>query len=142
MQNLELLQVLVERTSHKAIVECANDRLWGTGIPLAREGCLSQEKWISPGILGELLMENHDNPTVFPIVEQVKPQSQVQQDTPTLPGVTNPPLLGVTPMLQLIKQCCLYRHHLLPHPHHLKMILRKKILTSLLLQSVITKCLE
>ena len=33
------------------------NRLWGTGIPLAREGCLNKEKWISPGILGELLME-------------------------------------------------------------------------------------
>ena len=44
MQNPDLLQILVEKTSNKRIVESANDCLWGTGVPLAREGCLNKEK--------------------------------------------------------------------------------------------------
>ena len=96
MQNLELLQVLVEKTGYKTIVECANNRLWGTGVPLAREGCLSKEKLISPGILGELLMETHENQTVFPMAEQVKPHASILSGIPTLPGITDSSLLGVT----------------------------------------------
>ena len=61
MQNPDLLQILVEKTSNKTIVESANDRLWGTGVPLARDGCLNKERWISPAILGELLMEIREN---------------------------------------------------------------------------------
>ena len=68
----------------------------GTGVPLAREGCLSKEKWISPGILGELLMETHENQTMFPMVEQVKSQSPIQPGASTLLGVTNLTLLGIT----------------------------------------------
>ena len=66
MQNPDLLQILVEKTCYKTIVEIANDRLWGTEVPLARDGCLNKERWISPGILGELLMEIRENQTMFP----------------------------------------------------------------------------
>ena len=43
MQNPDLLQSLVETTNSKKIVESTNDWLWGTGVPLAREGCLNKE---------------------------------------------------------------------------------------------------
>ena len=99
MQNLDLLQILVEKTSCKMIVESANDRLWGTGIPLAREGCLNKEMWITPGILGELLMEICENQTMFQPLAPVKsspPLLSQQAADKTSFGVTNNPLLGVT----------------------------------------------
>ena len=57
-QNLHLLETLIEKTGSKKIVECANDRLWGTGVNLNRDDCLKPEKWISPGILGRILEGN------------------------------------------------------------------------------------
>ena len=36
-------------------MECAADRLWATGIPLNDPTCLDETKWISPGILGQML---------------------------------------------------------------------------------------
>ena len=49
------MHVLQEKTSNKTIVECANDRLWGTGKALADESCLNRDLWISQGILGQIL---------------------------------------------------------------------------------------
>ena len=100
MQKTDLLQILVEKTTSKKISENANDRLWGTGVPLAREGCLNKEMWITPGILGELLMEIHENQTMFPLSIPVKsypPPPPPHAAEKMLIGVTNMPLLGVTP---------------------------------------------
>ena len=97
MQNPDLLQILVEKTSNKRIVESANDQLWGTGVPLAREGCLNKERWITPGILGELLMEVRENQTMFPQTIPVKSYPTTHTAAKTLIGVANTPLLGVTP---------------------------------------------
>ena len=36
-------------------MECAADHLWATGIPLNDPTCLDETKWISPGILGQML---------------------------------------------------------------------------------------
>ena len=36
-------------------MECAADCLWATGIPLNDPTCLDETKWISPGILGQML---------------------------------------------------------------------------------------
>ena len=36
-------------------MECASDRLWGTGLPLSDPDCLDRTKWISQGILGQIL---------------------------------------------------------------------------------------
>ena len=57
VQNPILLEILIKRTGNKRIVECARDRLWGTGLALAREDCLNSDKWITPGIMGKLLEE-------------------------------------------------------------------------------------
>ena len=100
MQNPDLLQILVEKTTSKKIVESANDQLWGMGVPLAREGCLNKEMWITPGILGELLMEIRENQTMFPpftLGKSYPPMPLSHAAEKTLIGVTNMPLLGVTP---------------------------------------------
>ena len=55
LQNPHLMHVLIERTSNKTIVECANDRLWGNGKALSEESCLNRDVWISQGILGQIL---------------------------------------------------------------------------------------
>ena len=97
MQNPDLLQILVEKTNSKKIVESTNDWLWGTGVPLAREGCLNKEMWITPGILGELLMEICENQTMFPVPIPMKSYPPPHVAAKTLIGITNMPLLGVTP---------------------------------------------
>ena len=38
-------------------MESANDQTWGTGMTLGNPDCLVRDKWISQGILGELLEE-------------------------------------------------------------------------------------
>ena len=53
--NPHLMQVLIEKTANKTIVECANDRLWGNGKALSEESCLNRDVWISQGILGQIL---------------------------------------------------------------------------------------
>ena len=55
LQNPHLMKTLIEKTSNKTIVECANDRLWGNGKPLSDESCLNKDVWITQGILGQIL---------------------------------------------------------------------------------------
>ena len=55
-QNNSLKELLLN-TGTKTIVECSKDRDWGTGVPLGRFDCLSEDKWYGQGILGPLLME-------------------------------------------------------------------------------------
>ena len=55
IQNPILMEILVWRTGTKRVVECANDRLWGTGIPLAHPDSLNSDRWITPGIMGKIL---------------------------------------------------------------------------------------
>ena len=58
-QNAELMSILLNKTGYKTVVECTNDRLWGTGIPLNKSECLDRSKWTVQGILGEILEEIH-----------------------------------------------------------------------------------
>ena len=55
-QNPRVMESLLN-TGDKIIVECAKDKVWGTGWPLASEHCLDQVRWHSQGILGEILCE-------------------------------------------------------------------------------------
>ena len=54
-QNPIAMDALVHRTGNKRIVECATDRLWATGLPLNDPSSLDETKWISQGILGQIL---------------------------------------------------------------------------------------
>ena len=58
-KNAELMSILQNKTGYKRIMECMNDRLWGTGVPLNKTDCLDQSKWTGQGILGEILEEIH-----------------------------------------------------------------------------------
>ena len=51
------MDVLINCTPNKEIVECATDKVWGTGYALAKPDCLDRSRWTSPGILGEILTE-------------------------------------------------------------------------------------
>ena len=59
-QNINAMDTLVNKTGTKRIVECASDRLWGTGMPLSDPACLDHAKWISQGILGQILEHIRD----------------------------------------------------------------------------------
>ena len=54
-QNPVAMDTLLYKTGNKKIVECASDRLWGNGMPLGNPACLDSTKWISQGILGQML---------------------------------------------------------------------------------------
>ena len=60
LQNPVALDTLLTKTGCKQIVECTSDRLWGTGIPLGDPLCLDTSKWISPGIMGQILENIRD----------------------------------------------------------------------------------
>ena len=61
LQNLPVMDTLLWKTGQKTIVECTSDRLWGTGIPLNDPDCLNSSKWISQGIMGQILEGIHNN---------------------------------------------------------------------------------
>ena len=78
LQNPHLMHVLIEKTSNKTIVECANDRLWGNGKALSEESCLNRDVWISQGILGQIL-------------ENVRAEFITSRPhMPTFPALSNP----------------------------------------------------
>ena len=54
-QNPFAMDTLVHRTGNNRIAECATDHLWATGLPLNDPSSLDDTKWISPGILGQIL---------------------------------------------------------------------------------------
>ena len=68
LQNPPLLDVLLTRTSTKTIIEATKDDIWGTGTAIHSPNCLLRNKWVSQGIMGEILQELRDeirktNPT-------------------------------------------------------------------------------
>ena len=62
-QNPVAMDTLLYKTGNKKIVECASDRLWGNGMPLGDPACLDSTKWISQGILGQMLECIHSKVT-------------------------------------------------------------------------------
>ena len=50
----------LHKTGNKKIVECASDCLWGTGQPLGDPTCFDSSKWVSQGILGQILESIRD----------------------------------------------------------------------------------
>ena len=60
LQNPIALDTLLKKTGHKQIVGCTSDCLRGTGIPLGDLLCLDTSKWISQGIMGQILENIQD----------------------------------------------------------------------------------
>ena len=92
VQNPILLDILIKRTGNKRIVECAKDRLWGTGTALAQEDCLNSDRWITPGIMGKLLEEirsEFSNPPLLGVQHDSRLLASV--NTLTLPPTEGPP---------------------------------------------------
>ena len=90
MQNSGIRSYLLN-TGTKKIVECCNDKLWGTGIPLYDENCLNPTHWTNQGILGEILEANrtsiHDimgiNQSNKPSFDLLSPTLSTAISTPT-----------------------------------------------------------
>ena len=55
-QNDEARKLLL-KTGTTMIVECCKDKVWGNGIPLYDNRCMSKKDWSGQGLLGELLEE-------------------------------------------------------------------------------------
>ena len=83
-QNPLAMDTLVHRAGNKRIVECVSDRLWDTGISLNDPSSLDDTKWITPGILGQIL-ENICS-------EQVINQDSVHHYYSQPPAITHPPV--------------------------------------------------
>ena len=62
-------------------MECANDRLWGTGVNLNHDDCLKPEKWISPGILGKILEEIRDSNVQNRVTDSAVPPVSTVNET-------------------------------------------------------------
>ena len=75
LQNPPAMDTLISKTGSKTIVECAADKLWGTGIPLNDPMCLDPQKWITQGIMGrilenirsEVISKQHDRQRQYPM---------------------------------------------------------------------------
>ena len=96
-QNPDIMEVLVTKTGNKTIVESARDRFWGTSVPLSDPDCLNSTKWVTQGILGELLEEIREdyrkqNPTRCSTIAPL-PQTQ----PPILPSDPAKPMLSTNP---------------------------------------------
>ena len=59
-QNPVPMDTLLHKTGQKQIAECTADQLWGTGLPLSDPPCLDASKWISQGIMGQILESIRD----------------------------------------------------------------------------------
>ena len=92
-QNPYLLDILINKTGNKKLVECANDRLWANGIPLYSDTCLNQQQWISQGLLGKLLEDirmelSPQQPqclTITSVADQPQPVGILNHQTPHPP---------------------------------------------------------
>ena len=82
-QNPPAMDTLISKTGSKTIVECAADRLWGTGIPLNDPTCLDPQKWITQGIMGQILEDIRS--------EALKKQGDPQRQYPTAVTSAWPP---------------------------------------------------
>ena len=79
LQNPPVMDTLLWKTGQKTIVECTSNSLWGTGIPRNDPNCLNSSKWISQGIMGQILEGIHNNI----LQSQPHPYSR--------PAISNPP---------------------------------------------------
>ena len=77
-QNPRLMEALAN-IGNKILVESTTNKLWSTGVPLHKAGCLDSTLWVGNGILGEILSEIR--------------QEYFEQNPPmtcsSLPGVTS-----------------------------------------------------
>ena len=71
-QNPGLADILLKCTEDKTIVECTTDRIWGNGVLLSMDDCLDPERWISPGLLGEILEEVRSE---LKMTQEIEPHS-------------------------------------------------------------------
>ena len=116
LQNKQLLDTLL-RTKGHILVESAKDKVWGTGIVLARDDWYDDTLWNSQGILGEMLCEirdtylaNHPDTIVQSLSYDKKPltiperpmslnlpnRSKSTPELASLPGVPQTPASNVT----------------------------------------------
>ena len=86
------MDTLIEKTGSKKIVECANDRLWVTGVNLNRDDCLNSEKWISPGILGKILEEIRDSNMQNRLTDSAVPSENTGNETVEVMQTENEPI--------------------------------------------------
>ena len=47
---------LLKSTGSKTLVECAYDRVWGSGVPLHEDNYFNETQWSGGNLLGTILM--------------------------------------------------------------------------------------
>ena len=114
VQNPHLMHTLVRRTENKTIVECAKDRLWGTGSTLSEDSCLNRDRWITQGILGRIL-EHIRNEFKSNVTLPSQPCGGAHPPHTLLPCSTFLPPPGFEhPMITIAQQPKAFRPTLLP----------------------------
>ena len=113
VQNPHLMDTLVRRTENKIIVECAKDRLWGTGSALSEESCLNRDRWFTQGILG-CILERIRNEIKSNVTLPSQPYVGAYPPNTLLPGPAFPPPGFEHPMITIAQQPNAFRPTLLP----------------------------
>ena len=90
------MDTLIEKTGSKKIVECANDRLWGTGVNLNRDDCLNSEKWIIPGILGKILEGIRDSNMQNRVTDSAVPSESTGNEIVEAMQTENEPICEIS----------------------------------------------
>ena len=90
LQNSYAMETLLYRTRTKQIVESASDRLWGTGLTLSDSSCLDSTKWVSHGLLGQILesIRKKANSSTSQAAFTLPPPSHVTKSQKYQPGTT------------------------------------------------------
>ena len=72
------------------MVESASDRLWGTGLTLSDPSCLDSTKWVSHGLLGQILESicEEANSSTSQAAFTLPPPSHVAKSQKYQPGTT------------------------------------------------------
>ena len=104
-QNPLVLNTLLTKTGDKCIVECASDRLWGTGLPLSDPDCLNRSKWINQGILGQILEDIRNE---FKDANRHHSQYAVSPPQPVANAVPTP---IITAAISAANQSITHAHH-------------------------------
>ena len=88
-QQPALMDVLINCTQNKEIVECATDKVWGTGYALAKPDCLDRSRWTSPGILGEILTEIREEEARYRLQPELRRTAQEYSETLSTTSTTS-----------------------------------------------------
>ena len=81
-QNVGIASYL-KTTGTKTLLECSYDDVWGNGIPLSNPNCINPAEYKHQGILGSMLEQVRDHPTVTTCPSLNRPNESLRPLAPS-----------------------------------------------------------